>query len=367
MNLNTESNSTFPLQSAYALSTASPQAAYTLFEGLLHEGEVMMISGGPKSGKSRFALQLALCLAGENAEDFLGHAVRTIAPVLYIDNGSRDDALAERLRDMAEAQGETLSLLDENLTVSSQMGNPRAIDDLAEMIPWIQQADVRLVVIDSLAQALALPETATQAQRIAALRKAYATLARYASVTGAAFVCLHDANEKGLAEAERLVDTHVRLQQHLDAEDALVMSIASRSFAEQKPVVLRKTYPGFTLDDEGLDPRLVEGLSSAHANALRQEAIDRDVSPEAVVNALRSLGGKSFKHALRETVQAQTGCSWRVAADLLAAALREGLFSTTNVTTKSGRHAILCALPEVDEAEVETIDVVPVERIAAEA
>lgn len=297
MNLNTETNSTFPLQSAYTLSNASPRAANTLFEGLLHEGEVMMISGGPKSGKSRFALQLALCLAGENAEDFLDLPVRTLAPVLYIDNSTKEETLAERVREMAEAQGETLSILDENLTISSQMGNPRAIDDLAEMIPWIQQTDVRLVVIDSLAQALALPETATQAQRIAALRKAYATLARYASVTGAAFVCLHDANEKGLEEAERLADTHVRLRQHLDAEDALVMSIATRSFAAQPPVVLRKTYPCFTLDEDGLDPRLVEGLSSAQANALRQEAIDHDVSPEAVVNALQSLGGSSLKHA----------------------------------------------------------------------
>lgn len=359
--MNSETEVSVPVMDARTLNESAPEAAPTLIDGLLRAGEVMMISGGPKSGKSRFALQLALSLASDYAADFLGHAVRTVGPVLYIDNSTREETLAERVREMAEAQSDTMRGLEKTFHISAQVNNPRTVDDLAELVPWLQRQWVRVVVIDSLSRALPIAATATQAQRTDALCKAYATLARYASVTGAAFICLHGAHEKGLEEAERLVDTHVRLKQHLDVKDALVMSISARSFAAQEPVVLRKTYPCFTLDAEGLDPHLTEGLSASQANVLRQAAADRAASPEAVVTALRSLGGASLKHALQECVQRQTGCSWRVAAELLAAAITSGLIACTNVTTQAGRRAIRCALPEE-----EILDVVPVERLDEE-
>lgn len=54
-----------------------------IFNGLVEKGDQWIISGAPKSGKSRLALQLALCAS--EGSDFLGHKCPKEHRVLYID------------------------------------------------------------------------------------------------------------------------------------------------------------------------------------------------------------------------------------------------------------------------------------------
>lgn len=54
-----------------------------IFDSLFEKGEQWIISGAPKSGKSRLALQLALCAS--EGHDFLGHKCPQKQRVLYID------------------------------------------------------------------------------------------------------------------------------------------------------------------------------------------------------------------------------------------------------------------------------------------
>lgn len=54
-----------------------------IFDGLIEKGEQWIISGAPKAGKSRLALQLALCAS--EGSDFLGYKCHKKQRVLYID------------------------------------------------------------------------------------------------------------------------------------------------------------------------------------------------------------------------------------------------------------------------------------------
>lgn len=54
-----------------------------LFEGLIERGDQWIISGAPKSGKSRLALQLAI--AASEGVDFLGYKCSRKLKVLYVD------------------------------------------------------------------------------------------------------------------------------------------------------------------------------------------------------------------------------------------------------------------------------------------
>src|SRR5690242_12873153 len=58
-----------------------------LVEGILHEGETILIVGRPKMGKSRLVQQLALSLS--RGEAFLGHRIAEPRRVLLVDLENR--------------------------------------------------------------------------------------------------------------------------------------------------------------------------------------------------------------------------------------------------------------------------------------
>src|SRR5580704_12785761 len=71
-----------------------------LVEGLLAEGESVLLIGKPKIGKSRLTQQLTICLS--RGEPFLQHRVPRAVRVLYLDLENRLSNVKSRFLRMAE-------------------------------------------------------------------------------------------------------------------------------------------------------------------------------------------------------------------------------------------------------------------------
>ncbi len=90
-----EADRTYTVGELLSLNLKSPPA---FIEGLLHEGETIVIAGRQKVGKSRLVQQMALCLA--SGEPFLGMRVPNPVHVLMIDFENRLAPLSQRFRAM---------------------------------------------------------------------------------------------------------------------------------------------------------------------------------------------------------------------------------------------------------------------------
>jgi hypothetical protein len=88
-------NSVMTVGELLALNLPAPPA---LIEGLLHEGETIVVAGRQKVGKSRLTQQMALSIV--TGKPFLGMAVSRIGRVLMIDLENRPAPLSERFRRM---------------------------------------------------------------------------------------------------------------------------------------------------------------------------------------------------------------------------------------------------------------------------
>lgn len=69
-----------------------------VFEGLIEKGDQWIVSGAPKAGKSRLALQIAL--AASNGDNFLGYKCPEKQVVLYLDLELSPRLSAERVLEM---------------------------------------------------------------------------------------------------------------------------------------------------------------------------------------------------------------------------------------------------------------------------
>jgi hypothetical protein len=71
-----------------------------LVEGILHQGETVLVVGRPKMGKSRLVQQLTICLS--RGEPFLGHRVSEPRKVLLMDLENRPAGIKKRFSMLAE-------------------------------------------------------------------------------------------------------------------------------------------------------------------------------------------------------------------------------------------------------------------------
>jgi hypothetical protein len=91
---------TLTLEQLLQLNLASPP---TVIDGLIHEGETVVVAGRQKVGKSRLTQQMALCLA--NGEPFLGMNVPRARRVFMVDLENGLGSLSQRFRAMGGARG----------------------------------------------------------------------------------------------------------------------------------------------------------------------------------------------------------------------------------------------------------------------
>lgn len=121
---------------------------HPLIEGVLWEGDVVMLLGSEKAGKSILGLQMAFCLS--TGAPFLDkYVIPHPTPVMYIQTEGKENELVERMRHMAN----TLDI--DETRFSRVFQHFLALDDLGTVTKLIQGMErmalpPKVLVLDSL-------------------------------------------------------------------------------------------------------------------------------------------------------------------------------------------------------------------------
>ena len=110
-----------------------------IVEGLLNWGEVTLLAGRPKAGKSRLVQQLAICLS--RGEDFLGHRISDPCRVLLLDLENKPAFTKQRFERMSESKETDKNihiycpevLAEDSLTLADTKGLSRLRECITEL------------------------------------------------------------------------------------------------------------------------------------------------------------------------------------------------------------------------------------------
>lgn len=127
------------------------QKADYIFEGLIEKGDQWIISGAPKSGKSRLALQLAI--SASEGQDFLGYKCPKKNKVLYVDFELSPRVSSTRILSFYNSDFNAL-LENEYLFVCSEYKqvDVNSTSDCAEIQKLISLINPELIIWDVLAR-----------------------------------------------------------------------------------------------------------------------------------------------------------------------------------------------------------------------
>jgi hypothetical protein len=211
--------------------------------GLIRQGDVINVIGGPKTRKSFFVMQLALAVA--NGAPFVGR--ETIkGRVCVIDNELRGDDLARRLKAMATATGLSLEGI-ELLTLRGKLA------DLATIQKAVCGFSERysLIIIDAFYKTLPKGTDENSNSDVTSL---YVLLDETAEKTDSALAVVHHTSKgsqagksvtdmgSGAGAQSRSVDVHIVLRDHED-KDTVVLQAVIRAQPPIEPVCLTFRYP----------------------------------------------------------------------------------------------------------------------------
>lgn len=228
--------------SAADLDTSFRSPPPDIIKGILRQGDVCNLIGGPKSKKSWMVALTAICIA--HGVPWLGY--ETIkGKVLLVDNELPCYDLASRLRRVARAMG--LSL--DNVDVMSLRGKLPNIYRIRDSLKD-ETGKYSVIFCDALYKFLGgIDENSN-----GAMTAVYCVLDEIASQTGSAVSVIHHlskGNQKaksitdlgaGAGAQSRSADVHLALRDHED-DDAVVLEGVLRSQPPIKPVCLKWDYP----------------------------------------------------------------------------------------------------------------------------
>lgn len=254
-----EAEPSFPVPvSAGQLVADFPELKAVIVEGVLRETETLNIVAAAKSHKTFLALCLALCIA--LGRRWLGREVKA-GRVLYIDCELHPQTFAKRLAAVASAMGIMSSEFAERLSVLSLRGRLTNINSLGGFFRTLERGEYAVIVLDALYRLF--PDKHDENSN-ADMTRIYNTIDNYAEATGAAFVVVHHASKgnqsgkavtdvgSGAGSQSRAADSHLVFRPH-EAEGAIVLEGAVRSFPPLAPTCLRWTYPTWAVAAD-LDP-----------------------------------------------------------------------------------------------------------------
>ncbi len=248
---------TFAPVAASDLIRDYPDLRPVVVDGLLREGETMNVVAAPKIGKTWLVHSLAL--AGVSGGEWLGKST-TRGRVLLIDGELHRETLAYRLHRVQHALGVSDSDMG-SLDVWPVRGLRVDIHQVAALLSNVPAGTYRLIILDALYRFL---PTDAEENSNEAMTSVYNELDAIGKQSGAAIAVVHHASKGSQAERavtdvgsgagaqSRAVDTHMVLRLH-EADDAVSVDAAVRSFPPMEPFVIRSTRPGWELAPE-LDP-----------------------------------------------------------------------------------------------------------------
>jgi hypothetical protein len=234
-----------------------PRLHEPVIDGLLRRKEVANIVSKTKVGKSWFTYGVSFAVA--MGREWLGQFSCTPGRVLLLDNELHKPTIRFRIQTVADALGISEDDYADNLDVLSLRDNPRTVDEIAQMIG--ADRGYSLVIFDALYKAMPFGFSENDN---ASMARVYHRLDEIAATSGAAVAIVHHSTKgnqsdkdvtdvgSGAGSQSRAADTHLVLRPHQE-DDCAVLDAACRSFPPIEPLVLRWSYPVWTVAED-LDP-----------------------------------------------------------------------------------------------------------------
>lgn len=212
-----------------------------LVEGIIERGSRGLIVAPPKTGKSLFFLEVAICLASNIG--FLGkraYGRRVKCAVI-----SREDGpviVKRRIRQLAAGHHLHLADLRHHLLVNSVQQTERFLvdrdEDVTEMAEWLKSHGIEFVVVDVLNRLHTKQENSSDE-----MTKVMQQFDRLAALSGAQVCVIHHTNKgggvKGSTSIEGWADYVFSLDKFEGTEDVKVLSVRTKSSVAVQPRTMR--------------------------------------------------------------------------------------------------------------------------------
>ncbi len=229
-------------------------------DGIAQCGDVVNVIAPSKFGKTFFTYQLALSVAG--GSPWFGHDTKQ-GSVLIVDNELYADTITSRIRKVREAMRLPASV-ESNIFVASLRGNLVGLDELCKRLSDEQPGRFVLVILDALYR---MQPKGTDENANGDITKIYNMIDQTATRLGCAIVLVHHASKgdqsrkavtdvgSGAGAQSRAADCHLVLRPHA-SEGCVTMQAAIRAFPSIQPVVLKREFPLWVVD-QSADPGLL--------------------------------------------------------------------------------------------------------------
>lgn len=263
-----------------------------LLDGLLYKGDIGIIGGVAKAGKTIFAMNLAVSLA--RGESFLHwRSTKKKYKILYLDFELAEWMIDERINAITEFG------CPENLTTVSFKQFPH-LANLKDLKTYVEEELVQdqydLIIWDCLYRLIGgLDENDN-----GAMADVFSSFQSFGAATGATQLIIHHFGKgdhsgksvndcfRGASVISGAVDCAVALSAHEEKDHFIVKQI-SRGFAHQDQFVVHRKYPRFSVADK--DP-----------TKYRKPGAEQKVSDEEIVDCVNALDRATDAKSVAETL-----------------------------------------------------------------
>ncbi|MCD7895841.1 MAG: AAA family ATPase [Planctomycetaceae bacterium] len=213
-----------------------------VIDGLLDIGDKAFLIGGPKTRKSFFVMQLALCLAA--GRDFLGFTVPAPIRVAVCQMEIQPHHYHRRLSRLADAKAIDYSLLSNRLYIANLRGVTADLDDITA---GLYQFRPEVVILDPMYKLYKEGHDENSAGDAASL---LAKFDRLVETLDCALVVVHHDNKRasgdtkatsrgsGSSAVARDYDAALLLTAHATEPDAMVLETIARNHPSRDPVTV---------------------------------------------------------------------------------------------------------------------------------
>lgn len=293
------------IRTAGELLRSFPSLRRMIIDGLLRIGEVMNVVAPSKFGKSWLVLSLVLAVAC--GLKWLGRFTTARGRVLLIDNELHPETLASRLKKVAFALELNPEDYQDHVNVICLRGELMDLRALSFELMHLEHGSYDLIVLDAWYR---LQPSGSDENSNGDVTALYNLLESVSAKIGSAFACIHHTSKgnqagksitdvgSGAGAQSRAADSHVAMRQH-EADDAVVVEAAVRSWAPQKPFVMRWDFPLWTID-ELLNPADLKREKKFRPSGMNDKSDDLDVGRQKLLGAIQDNPNGASQTKLRD-------------------------------------------------------------------